>query len=169
MLNNVIDGPLGLYTSADTVSAYGNQPGYTGRCAEIASFYIYFTSSEYISGKTMLLRFTMASDNHNAGNEGWMIEQILLVGNYGAQVMDRTEPHHKVNLFSLPGKDMLAIQSDTETITRVNIISATGETVQMETSAAIETVNIAGLDPGIYLVVCENRYKERWVNKFCKL
>ena len=163
--NNLLRDNQGLYTSSNIISSYDNQPGYTGLCDEMTKVYIRFKSSEFLKGKTMLLRFTISSDGNNAGNEGWMIDELILIGNYRVSIKDLVKPQSNIRIFSGTDKDILNIQSDFKRITQVEIISATGEIKQKERGSNINAINISKLLPGIYLVVCQSQDKNRWITK----
>ena len=166
IIQNNIDEIGNFYDVADTISSYGNQPGFTGLQSEYKASFIRFTARQYMHYDTMLLRFTIATDSVDAQNEGWMVDDFYFDQGYVA-IKD-----HQYNseplLYPNPAQTLLVIKSDKQNITHVSVLTILGETIIEKKGIDINSISIENLMPGYYLILCENSNNKFWILKFCK-
>ncbi len=164
--NNLVDA-FNLYNSEDTISSFQNQPGFTGLQSNIESVIIQFDALESLRGDSMLRRFTISTDSVDNQNEGWMLDHFGFSGalrdgiesnNYGA----------KIDIYPNPVKNLLEIKTDNE-ITRVKIISLLGITLLEKEGLNIKSIDLTGIDTGIYLVICKGIEDNWWAYRIQKI
>ena len=164
--NNIIE-IINLYDVSDTISSYGNQPGFTGIQSGYLSSYIEFSANPDMYLDTMLLRFIISTDPVDAQNEGWMLDDFYFGGGYFESVKDNnSNPGPK--LYPNPVESLLIIESKVHNISQVSILSFIGETVIEKKGNNITFVNIDSLEKGCYLVICRNRSNNYWISKIFK-
>ncbi len=164
--NNVLE-IVNFYDVSDTISSYGNQPGFTGLQSGYSSSNITFFANPEIYLDTMLLRFTISTDAVDAQNEGWMLDDFYFEGGDYWSIKDNNS-NSGPKLYPNPAQTMLIIESEKHNISQVSVLSLIGETVIEKKGDNITSVNIDSLDKGFYLVICRNNGNNYWIFKIVK-
>ena len=166
-INNPVEDIVNFYDITDTISSYGNQPGFTGLQSEYKASLIRFTANPDMYLDTLLLRFTISTDSVDAQNEGWMVDDF----EFGGGIYETIKNHLSVPellLYPNPAQTFLIIESDEQNISHVSVLTILGETVIGKKGNNITTLNIENLVPGYYLIICENSNNKFRILKFCK-
>ncbi len=149
----VLDGFNNFYNESDTLASYDQQPGYTGlQSEEIISSY-HFKIDDQLKDQTMLLRFTISSDDNNSSNEGWMIDNFLLIG-YMSDYVETQEEFLPLKIFPNPSTKTITVElgeTESKNLT-YKIYDATGRLI-LNGAIKTKSFNIELETEGIYYLV----------------
>ena len=165
-IENPVEDFVNFYDVSDTISSYGNQPGFTGLQSEYLASHIKFSANPDMYLDTMLLRFTIATDSVDSQNEGWMMDDFGFGGGWVEIIDHKLKP--ELLLYPNPSNTILIIKSEKQDISYVSILSIKGDTVMEKKGNNITSINLKNLMPGYYFIICRNSNNDFWISKFYK-
>jgi hypothetical protein len=157
LVNGVSDN---MYHLTDTISAFDNQPGFTGLQDAGTNVNINFFAAESIVNDTLLLRLTFKSDSLGGSHEGWLLDNFSFAGT----VVDGIEQiNHvkKLRILSNPAREQIILKLENEVISSVQLYTMTGvKTMEYNDTS---TIDLRGLASGIYILMVNHRYAEKLI------
>ena len=168
IVQNHIVEYVNMYNISDTISSLNNQPGFTGIQAQLSAVMIEFEPTESIREDTMVLRFTFASDQTDAENEGWMLSNFTFAGRWGFGVNEGQNDFYNIHIYPNPGTDLLYIKSELKLVNQVQIFTLGGKKLLEKQGNDLKMLDVSSLPPGIYIVECRVEDKINLYYKFLK-
>ncbi|MBN2523701.1 MAG: T9SS type A sorting domain-containing protein [Bacteroidales bacterium] len=165
LIQNNLTYSQNFYDEDDTIKSYDHQPGFTGLQSDLSNVILRFNMNGNY-GDTLLLKYTMATDDNDDQNEGWMLDDFLF---FSSVVNVKTvDQNPGIRVFPNPMSDLLMISCEHSTITDVVIFSLNGTKLLSHSSTSMNCIDISGLQPGIYMVLLSDK-KTKWITKILKL
>ena len=161
--NNVLE-IINFYGVSDTISSYGNQPGFTGMQSEYLSSHIQFFANPERYLDTMLLRFTISTDPVDAQNEGWMLDDFYFEGGYFESIKNNNS-NFEILLYPNPVQGILAINSDM-LVNGIQIFNILGRKVFKESKTNISSIDVRSYSKGIYIIKLKTQDRKIITSKF---
>ncbi len=168
LIQNNLEVLYNFYNSEDLISSFQNQPGFTGLQSDLKRVMITFKANKSIHGTTMLLKFSIATDSNDNHHEGWMLDDFR----FGGIINDNIETYdfdEGIQIYPNPVKNVLAVKSTIEDVIRIRIVSLLGITILEEKGIHLNLLDLSGLNPGIYLLICDGVKENRWIYKIQKI
>ena len=75
----------------------------------------------------------------------------------------------RIHIYPNPVKDFLEIKTDDENIINIKIVSVLGITLLEKKGLNLESIDLTGIKPGIYLVICKGIENDLWAYKIQKI
>ncbi len=160
ILANLANGSENMYNLTDTISAFNNQPGFTGLQATGTYVNINFMASQNFINDTLLLRFTFKSDSINSSHEGWLLDNF----SFGGTVVDGVsviKHERQLKISPNPVRGQLTLRLEDEAIKVVELLSLTG--MKIKEYHDKNTIDVSGIASGIYLLMVNHRLTEKLI------
>lgn len=150
---------INFYSVSDTLSSFGEQPGFTGNSGEWIYSNITFSIPTSLTYVVYRFRFTFTSDSINTNKDGWIIDNLSF-SSYFTGISDIESMPFKI--FPNPASDFITIQNSNS----LKFISATIKNMFGKTILTSENKNIdvSQFKRGSYLIEI-NSDKGRHVTK----
>lgn len=158
--NAVFEYQFGFYTSSDTISSNNKKPGFTGLQSEMYNVSLCFDpSNNYQEWKdTILVRFTISSDNLNANNEGWMIDEIYFDG-YLKDGIEDINGYSGFRMLYDSKHSVIQLLPEQMEILSVKVYNLYGKEILVPSTSC--QINMNGIPKGIYFVQINNHYTKK--------
>lgn len=155
----------GMYSLSDTISAFDNQPGFTGLNNIMSPVSIGFWTPYDLLNEglidTLLIRFTFKSGTIESEHEGWLLDEfdfrMVRFNN-----IEETKNVAQLTIYPNPANETININLENDVVNFVSIYTLTGQKI-METNQA--TFGIREIKPGIYIVKVNEKFIKKLIIK----
>jgi hypothetical protein len=143
----------GGYQLTDTISSLG-EPGMSGTSDWKSAYISVFYSPGCCVPWDFMLRFTFASDHiMNTAKDGWMLDNLWVQANM--EGISKNDNVSRVTFYPNPTTHYLSFENLVEP-TALVLYNSVGQHALETTVIKNETIDVSGLNPGIYLGVLKN-------------
>lgn len=119
-------------------------------------------SETFDAGDTIFIRYRLHSDDQNTG-WGWAVDDIFVQTEVTSITADLKS---NISIYPNPAKNILTIESNEETIGRIDILDSEGKRIRMINNIRTrQQLDVSGFNNGIYMVLIYKGDGQREVRK----